>query len=257
MPSVNMEEVWQSGIERADLLCAADATLAATRHTLLELERKAHATGWDGPNSRPQLFQLDIRRRARKGGLIHVEYLKEFTALIRVLMDQTDGNAAYAVKTLAKIMVEVRDAVDAPNSPWFTSLPAWAQENLRPLQERFARGEDLTDARPGYRFNGYALRSEAWMLSSVPDNADETWSTWVRPRKIHLHPERREIRFVAFVARDGLIWGVNRVRGERPFSYVFRAEDDQRHAGAIYHGLSIMVNGATSSVIPVVPEEYK
>jgi hypothetical protein len=245
------EEVWASAIERTDQLCARDHKLAAIRKALVELERKAHATGWDGPDSRPSLFQLSVRdTQPVTLGCVVASPLPVLNETVRTVMECTNGHLPTAMDFIARGAIEISDI--AQGKPIDMGMPNDVRHHVEAIRERHGRGRALADVPRGFDFYGYGLRSEAWMIDGHRDN--ETDLAMARNRQLHRHPRRREMRVVAFVGSDGLCWQVQRIRGEHPFSCMFRAEDDLHHRGAIYHNLSIMVNACGTTTIPIIPE---
>ncbi len=231
-----------AGVERTAAYCAGNPQAAATRALLLGLERRAHATGWDGPNSRPQLFQLNVQD-ADSRTLRH-SWCDGFTAMLRMLVDANGGNVGAGMVTLAETCEAATQIARSGTVPdGFPVEAAAAVAGEYPaLMAAGAAGDDLAGRDAGWRMFGYGFRAECWLASDDSPGARQA----AERHELHTYAHRREARVVYLAGRDGTTWVVTRHRGARPYAVVQLPESDTGHRGLIVNSLGRMVRAAVN-----------
>lgn len=235
-------------LTRADDYCAEHPQGAAIRATLLDLERRAHATGWNGPDSMPRLFALNGRRR---GNAVDHRWWDDFTLIVRLVADANDGRVGNGLQFLANHCENVTHLMRTGEVP-----KDWARDSeqlnedpvVRKAREHFAgmKGFAGDDDHP---FLGFGMRHEAFGL--LASKSDGELQRYADEHRIHQHPQRVEMRLVTFVGSDGLLWWMQRLRGERPVVALYMPEGDMRQGGLVVNALSRMVNAVSANTIPV------
>lgn len=209
-----------------ETICRHDELAARTRHTLLKIEQAGQRAGWGSQAASPTIFALD-RHRTKK----HVSYQRDrlFTDLLH-MCGMEAGSLHGALTTLAG-----------------------ASEQTRNFMGSFglvAPTDDVTRARAGEAFYGYALRIEGRMLAG--EQCERDWEA-IQRDGLDNHPGTVDGRFVCFAARDGLTWVVVRPRGHDVCAAVTRPEGDNMFAGSILNALARMTNAMSGNPVPVPP----
>lgn len=229
-----------AAVEFVEDLCARDTLAARTRMLLLKLEKQGHKLGWDHPDV-PGIFQVYYNPRTG-----HVEYHWS---------DATSSSVAYVSKRNGGAVGEALVTVAAA----YERMAAGEMDHHLPpeLRGEFTRKEAGSDlwgnGRPGWKFYGYGIRCESWMVSAGDDDIEvDEYTAQHRPDE---HPNRFETRDVWFAARDGLVWWVSRRRGSSPVVHAQHPESDITMTGGIANGLTRMTNVVAGNPVPVIPAE--
>jgi hypothetical protein len=237
-------------IQRTDQLCLVDAQAASIRHNLLEIERKGHATGWDGPNSDPRIFQIDAHHTKPD---IVLNWCETYTNQLGSLCETVfDGNVGKSLSELARLWTILADFFrtgEAPDSLTGDIIRAFGNSIGRP---DIGPDRDLLGNRcqRGYRLHGLGLRTEAW---AAADSAEEIAKLAASGRPLSEYIGRKEMRAVWYSARDGSMWTVVRQRGERPWSAQVPNGTSLGIGGDVANALSRFVNALASTDVPIVP----
>lgn len=207
-------------------LCSADRLAQQLRGLFYKLDRAAERNGWapqDAVNppdtSRATLYILEADRGRR-----HLSHKRAelFTATLRRLNDDAEGNTGRAMLCLADSAEWTRDLV--------TEVGA-----VSSVQDAIC--SDLGD---NWAFHGMVFTSEAWSTQADPGSAERAAA---RARQIHTLPNRVEIRMSVAFTRDGYLWYYSRARGEAEAMLVARkAGEPGVITGGIAHALARMVN---------------
>lgn len=232
-------------------LCAEDPLQEAVRARLVDLERQAHTTGWDGPDSRPRIFQLDAHSEKP---IVDHSWLADFNYMLRHMCDNLfDGNVGLAMQGIARHVEEVTYFARTGQTP-----PSWdgidegalssvrASPAMADMQTAAQRGLDLHPAaRRGFKLHGFGVRAEGWAAADGSEKARRA----AAERKLDKYPNRREMRFVMFVARDGRLWNVMRTRGELP-AVIQTPLESKRFEGNVVQGLFRLLNSGLADPAP-------
>lgn len=189
---------------------------------LRRLDEEGERAGWDGPLARPWVFMLarnDRDGRVRAGGLDLI------TAIVHRGME-FDLSAGDSLVRLADISEEAGVFI------------------------RTGPDEHLITAGPGWTLTGIGIRAEAWMLIAGDDEEYEERLRAGRERRIDKHPEKIECRFVQVVTKDGLLWWLNRRRGDEPRVVVEELGAGLKR-GNVPHGLARVLNAVLPTLVPV------
>jgi hypothetical protein len=244
--------------DNTETLCANDPHAAVIRKTLIAMEREAHRTGWDGPDAMPRLFQLDTRQQPPRA---ERTWLDIYTSMLADYVNATDGDVGAGMMGLANGLTQsahFQKTGEMPES-WGTRI---SREELEAARDHFGLsayepGTDLYKPRssiPGCRMYGWGMRSEGWVV--VEDGSEETAAAR-KHGQLHRHPDRREMRSVVVVGRDGLVWSVARIRGGNG-PEVVAARPDTREGfagGGIVNALGRIVAAAVNNPFPVRPAD--
>lgn len=245
-----------TGARRTDAYCAARPQAAAIRALLLDLERRAHATGWDGPDSRPRLFQVDVPDRpdpaGAAGGLVQCSWCDWFTSCVKLLCDTNGGNVGAAMTRLAEVSEAGAQIMRTGTVPegWEDAGGLDLAGQYPALVAAGQTGQDLGRGGRGWRLFGYGFRAEFWTsIGDIPGARESA-----HRHELHTFAHRQEARMLFLACRDGLIWTATRVRGGRPLVVMQLPEADDGHRGLIVNSLSRMVRAVVNNPVPVVPE---
>lgn len=250
--------------DRVDARCADDPHAEQLRQLLLDAERRAHATGWGGPNAPPRLFEVHEHRDKPEFSLRWPSALQAF--FLRFAPPGAGVSVSKALIACAETMESATATTmrgDVPDEAvaWMARAKGTSEQAVREwlqgLRVAVASGGDLLQSPEpsGYRFHGLGLRTEGTGIVGCYDE-DEISQVFARRRRgmpVADMPESTELRFVYYVARDGLTWSVMRVRGGTPQCVFQMPESDAQHVGAVPHALGRMVNTLISNRIPVLP----
>lgn len=214
----------------------ADKLVAATRRSMLKVERVANSHGWD---QLPVLFRAEYRADPAAVVLIPSEGLTQCLgqAIERVREVTGQPDVAKAMRVLGDFMEG-------------TMAPMW-----RDLME-VPRDRDIIDEGelPGFRFYGYAMTNEGWMRR-LEDMSPEAEAEYIRRleagRRIEQDAERVEVRMLHMACRDGRLWSVKRERGGGPQVTMSVPEGDSGWAGQVVNALGRMVRAVVGNPVPV------
>lgn len=242
-------------LEYTAKLCAENPLAAKVRHELLEAERKAHATGWDGPNAQPMIFQIDTHPDKAD---VELTWIDAYTEMLHVLCDRHDGRVGHAMRAMAEHYEQTSEFLRTGEMPraWDGLDPAWldAVKSLDfwgDLHAAAARGADTSGPRTrkkGFQFYGLGLRHEAWQAIAEESAMRELYDSG---KNLSHFPGRTELRCVYLQARDGHLWQVVRERRKAPEAICFQA--DSPFTGLMLNALSRLVNAVVGEQVPVVP----
>lgn len=240
--------------DRTDEYCAADPHAAEIRKALLDLERKAHATGWDGPDSRPRIFALHLHKDRPQ---VRVQWADQFNSQLKAIAEANGGNIGSAIEHIAEIADTCAQYMRSGSVPdrLAATLPQSVVDLMAEARERGMFDGDLMGD-GDYRFHGYGIRTEAWGARATAEDADAVHRA-AEQRAIHRRPDRIELRYVLLPARDGILWIVERARGQRQASSTIALPESSTSgfAGQIVHGLSRMSNAVAANPVPIWPAD--
>jgi hypothetical protein len=216
-------------LARTEAMCGAQHVCSQTRDVLLWMEAQAEQSGWDSEESAPTLFRVEAHPTR---GVMHARLDAMFTTLLRQTCNlRTEGDVGSAMDCLATVMEQARGSLQNAGMP--------------------EQVDALNGSQPGLTFYGFALRVEAWGLSAETTDKAEMQAT-AEVGQLHQHPDRVELRYVQFVARDGLSWAVMRRRGAPVQAMVTRGQDDDTVInGRIANALGRMANAIAGNPVPV------
>lgn len=242
-------------VQRTDQLCIDEPQAASIRHNLLEIERKAHATGWDGPNSGPRLFQIDAHPVK---ATVELSWCETYTEQLNSMCDTVfNGNVGAALSELARLWGVLAGFVRTGEAP-----DSITGDIIRMFQDRIRNSSDLLDFGPGsdllgnrcgkrgYRLHGLGIRTEAWGATGA---SPELARLAASGESIADHASAKEIRMVWYAARDGSMWTVMRGRGERPWCAQVPHGMNLGIGGDMVHALSHFVDALASTDVPIAP----
>jgi hypothetical protein len=205
-------------LARTDELCAATPLHAGVRATLLDLEARGEAAGWDSPANDPRVYSFEHHPGL---GRVRATLSATVNAVFRVGLARADGEPGQALAYLATVYDRVR--------------------------ERFGPATGLTA--DGFTFYGYGYAGEGW--ASPPDPDEEAWA-YARRRALHEYPERIEIRQVYLAGRDGVFWWVLRARGQAAEAVAALPESTLwAQTGLVPNALARMTNALAGGHAPV------
>lgn len=251
----------ERGVRRTDEYCATNPQAGVIRRTLLTLEKRAHRTGWDGPDSRPRLFQLDAHRDRPR---VRTHWARPFTTMLETVCAGNGGNVGAGMRALAEHSEATSELIrtGVPPGDWGLRLTPEALAGLteanewyRKLRAAMVAGQDLAGpihGDPAYRFHGYGFRAETWFAVADSDDVRRL----AEAHQLDRYEHAREARVVYYMGRDGVLWFVVRHRGHRPSAVMYLPESDDPHVGLIAHGLSRMVNAGVNNPGPIWPDDH-
>lgn len=233
-------------LARTDEMCARDPRAARVRMLLLRLEKQMHRQGWGGPDADPRIFSVSYNVN---GSAVNHQWWPLYTAILSHLTALNDGDSAAALGQLVTYIEDSQRGV-------YDDVLRRAGVPAELIQRAKRRpGCDLfttPGSGSGWRFYGFGLRFEAWVLSPSDDREAAHYAAL---GAIHRHPRRGESREVWFCARDGWLWRVMRLRGAPPVCLALMPEGDWTASGVVPNGLSRLTNVATSNPVPVWPAD--
>lgn len=210
-----------------DNYCATNPQAANIRDMMFDLERRAHATGWDGPDSNPRVFAVAAHPNVPDVDSLWADPLTEH---LHTLTEQFNGNVGQALQALAADHEDMRRKGAFPPD----------QDVLPPADN-------------GWRFHGLGFRCEAWgTLSDDPQGIEMALH-----HRLNEYAGRTELRTVYFYDRDGNFWTVSRIRSGSPYIQVIPHDGhpDLDSMGMIGNALSRMVNAIIPDPVPVRARE--
>lgn len=200
--------------EENDLLALYPDVEAALRR----YEAEGQRAGWNSDLAFPDLFTLTENER---DGRLRCQTLEMLTQAVRDL--SCDG------------AMGVGEAV---------GRIGWAAEEAAQ-----AFGGVPTFDKPGWRVRGVGLRAEAWVLQEKDDETRRA----AEEHQIHVHPDRRESRFVSVVTREGVHWYCYRMRGHGDVQEIkaWPCGSTDQFAGTVVKGLTRLTAVLTETEIPM------
>jgi hypothetical protein len=211
-----------------------DPHARAVKEALLDLEERAHLTGWDAAAGRPVLFTTYSNV---SGGLFEYYMNRDLTRSLQMGHAHCD-DVGQALTSMANLLVDLRQ----------NGMPGGQGKGPTPA------GQDLTskDDTGMWQFHGLILLWEGWGITEY--EGVETGLPRPEPGKLHEHPARMEYRQANMVDRNGQIWNLERRRSTLPIVNVWAPDDPDGPTGSVLHGLSRVVDAWCGVPVPIVSE---
>lgn len=221
-------------LAKSEVLCSHSLFARNIRDAVATLERQAHATGWDGPDSNLRVFRMDFNPDTEA---VVTEWCDVFTNMIRFVCEEQDAPVGVAVQVWGKHFERMRREIETGTLPEGLH---WPKPEL---------GEDLVPSTldEPWKFHGFGLRTEAWMIQ-----ADPATYRPAAPYSFSTHPDRIELRTITYFGRDGLLWISRRERGRDAKTYA--CVDKDSYFGGLINGLSMAVASSVSNPPRIHPE---
>lgn len=246
---------------RTNQLCEDDPFAKSMRDTLREIERKAHATGWAGPNSSPKMFQIDHKPGTDK---INLTFRDDHNYLLDGMLHHFDDHVLEATEHFVSLWEEVAAYMKTGEHP-----ASWRTSQLRDVGLDILKGlygqTDIVVPRirkPGWRVHGFGMRAETLALfeakSVAPEVLEKFQSTPNAEPDGPPLPDgifAKETRMVTYVGRDGEQWNVLRIRakGLQPIVACRINLLENQIVDPMAHLMSRFVGCVVNNPVPVLP----
>ena len=219
----------------ADRMARSDSMAARLRLQLLKIERAGERAGWDSDLAAPMIFSISAYRRTH---YVQHQWHQGLNFVLHRIIERT-GDADGALTQIAESTENLSRAKNG-------EYPAEVIDAFRKIRADFNSGQD-------WRFLGFGIRFEAWLVSAAPEERDALRKEALNKR-LHMHPERKETRVVHFSGRDGLTWFISRKRGHHPDVLLQKPESDSGYFGSVVNAISRITNSFADNPVPIAQE---